>query len=119
MDGHHQLIICLVKSFEVVPLSLQGITMLSQNTIGTLGKDVIWQGLKIASPVVISIFFMNLIMGVMGRAVPQVNVLITSLPVNAMVSFLVILISIPLMLHQMDALSALTMQRLFMVLKGL
>lgn len=119
MDGHHQLIACVVKSFEVVPLSLDGINLLSKDAVGTLGKDVIWQGFKIAAPVVVAIFFMNLIMGIIGKAVPQVNVLITSLPVNVMVSFIVILVSLPLMIRQMDSLSSLTMERLFLVLKGM
>lgn len=119
MDGHHQLIGCLVKSFDMVPLSLQGIQLLSQSAVATLGGEVIWQGLKLASPVVISIFFVNLIMGVMGRAVPQVNVLITSLPVNALVSFFVILISLPLMIRQMEGLSEMTIERMFLVLRGM
>lgn len=117
MDGHHQLIAAVLRSYEVVPLSLEAIQLMSQKEISAFGAEVIWQGLKLAAPVVLSIFFMNLIMGIIGKAVPQVNVLITSLPVNALISFLVILISLPLMIKQMDGLTAMTMEKLFVVLR--
>ena len=66
----------------------------------------------------IAILFMNISMAVVGRAVPQINVLITSLPVNILVGFLALLISFPLIVWQMHDILEVTMTRVFQVLKS-
>jgi flagellar biosynthetic protein FliR len=48
------------------------------------------------------IMFVNGAMGVVGRAVPQVNVFVTSFPVNIMVGLSVFMVSIPLLLATME-----------------
>lgn len=119
LNGHYYLLAGIVQSFDVIPLSLKSINILTPQQLGQIGQEIIWAGIKIAAPVMAAIFFMNLVMGIMGRAVPQINVLITSLPVNVLVGLLVLMISLPLMVVGMDGLVELTATRLFQVMREL
>lgn len=96
IQGHHVLIAALFQSFEVVPLSQMTLKF------GGLGEFAIWCqalfeiALRVSAPVVSAVFLVNLGMGILGRAVPQINVFVTSFQVTIMVGFLVIMISLPL-----------------------
>jgi len=57
-------------------------------------------------------------MAVIGRAVPQINVLITSLPVNILVGFGVMIVGLPLFLWQLQDLLNLATTVVFKLLKA-
>ena len=119
INGHYYFIAGIVQSFDILPLSLKGINILTAQQIGPLGGEIIWAGVKIAAPVMATVFGLNIIMGIMGRAVPQINVLVTSLPVNVLVGLLVVMISIPMLLSNLEVLTEGTAARLFQVMKSL
>jgi flagellar biosynthetic protein FliR len=74
--------------------------------------------MKISAPILISILFMNVAMAVMGKAVPQINILITSLPVNFLTGFLVMFVVMPLLLWQMSELLQMTTEEVFKFIKS-
>ena len=117
INGHHLLMAGLVDTFRILPLSMEMINLDQLNSFGVFVSEIMAVGLKIASPVLISIFFMNMTMAIIGRTVPQINVLITSLPVNIMVGFIIMFVSVPLLVWQMHDLLELTTQRLFTLVK--
>ncbi len=119
MNGHHMFISGLVQSFEVFPMHALAMSFKSFSQFGSVVQEIVVVGTKIASPVLIAILFMNLSMGIVGRAVPQINVLITSLPVNILVGFLVLIVSVPLFVSEMDSLLTVMAERLFAFMKGL
>ncbi len=98
--GHHLLITALFQSFDLVQVNQTAIKF------GGLGEFVRWCGtlfeiaLKVSAPVVSSLFLVNLGMGILGRAVPQINVFVTSFQVTIMVGFLVVLVSMPLYFNE-------------------
>lgn len=118
IQGHHLLITALFQSFELISIS--------QTTVkfGGLGEFVVWCqtlfeiALRIAAPVVSSLFLVNLGMGILGRAVPQINVFVTSFQVTIMVGFLVLLISMPLYLNEVVRLLDTTQTELFKMMRS-
>jgi flagellar biosynthetic protein FliR len=48
------------------------------------------------------IFFLNVAMGIVGRAVPQINVLVTSLPVNILAGLVVMIVTLPALILGLD-----------------
>ncbi len=119
LNGHYYLITGIVHSFDVVPLSLKGFELLTPHSLALICQEIIWVGVKMSAPVMAALFFMNIVMGILGRAVPQINVLVTSLPVNILVGFFVVIISIPLLLVSMEEVSTMTATKLFQVMKEL
>ncbi|HEX4923131.1 MAG TPA: flagellar biosynthetic protein FliR [Bdellovibrionales bacterium] len=118
LNGHHIFISGLAKSYEILPVSLNALNMAALGSAGALAQSVTVMGLKLSAPVLVSIFCMNLAMGIIGRAVPQINVLVTSMPINILVGFFVLIISIPLLLTGMGELLNQTIAGVFGVLKG-
>ncbi|ATD54649.1 fused FliR family export protein/FlhB family type III secretion system protein [Clostridium chauvoei] len=96
IDGHHMLIKSLVESFILVPL---GKNILYTDTMMAL-IDIIAKyfaiGLKIAIPIVMIIIITDLCMGLISRAVPQINVMILGMPVKMLVGLIAVSISLTL-----------------------
>ena len=53
-------------------------------------------GLKIAFPVIAATFLIHLTMGILGRLVPQMNVLVTSFPLTISMGLLVLGFGLPM-----------------------
>ncbi|MCB0389748.1 MAG: flagellar biosynthetic protein FliR [Bdellovibrionales bacterium] len=117
IQGHHLFLMALNQSFQIVPVSNHLISFSEFEHFGVIVQQVMVIGLKMSAPVLVAILFMNLVMAVIGRAVPQINVLITSLPVNILVGFIVMIVALPLILAQMNDLLEVTAVNLFKILK--
>lgn len=99
--GHHYFLAGLAESFKTVPLTVLLPRLGTMGEFALLGQKVLEVGLLLSSPILVAILLVNFSMGVMGRAVPQINVLITSLPVNALVGLTVLVISLPFFLDSL------------------
>lgn len=119
LNGHHVFLEGLAKSFQLVPLSMVGanIGVFKETTV--LIQDVTIAGLQLSAPVMAVIFILNVFMGILGRAVPQINVLITSLPINVMAGLLLMILTIPVMLGETEGMMSLMAKHLFQILKAL
>lgn len=74
---------------------------------------------QIASPILVTILVLNISMGIIGRAVPQINVLITSLPLNILAGLLIVIVSLPLALGYMNQFHLQVADQVFGFIKGL
>ena len=95
VDGHLLVLLALGSSFQLIPpfgahLSaplLTDVTGLIQTTYRT--------GLKLAFPVMAATFLVHVSLGVLGRLVPQMNMLLTSFPVTISIGLLVLGLGLP------------------------
>jgi len=101
VNGHHYLIQGLVNSFSWAPAAQLTLNTSQFTGVGQMAQEVIELGLKFSAPVVISILGVNLILGVIGKTVPQLNVLVTSFPINILIGFVLLIITMPMMMDQM------------------
>ncbi len=118
LNGHHVFIEGLAKSFELAPLAMTGANSTAFRETTVFVHDVTVAGLQISAPVMVAIFLMNIFMGILGRAVPQINVLITSLPVNVLVGLGVMIVSIPVLLPETERLMKSMSEYLFQMMKA-
>jgi len=116
-NGHHLFIQGLAQSFDLVPISSMGIKFEGFSTLSLAVRDAFFMGIKMASPVIVTVFVTNLTMGLLGRAVPQLNVMMTSFQVTIVIAVSVFFISIPLFVNEMDGLLQMMAERFFSVLK--
>lgn len=93
--GHHIFLTAMSESFQILPLSASFTSLPSVETLSSLAQQVVVVGLKLSGPLIAIIFFMNVALGLVGRAVPQINVLITSFPANIMTGFFILLVTLP------------------------
>ncbi|AUJ33041.1 MAG: flagellar biosynthetic protein FliR [Liquorilactobacillus nagelii] len=95
MDFYQQLIIGVVRSFKIISLtggSADGATI--QGVVRLFCQAMV-MSLELAAPMVVAMLVVNLLLGVISRSIPQINVLMLSLPLQTVLSFLLMLLILP------------------------
>ena len=96
IDGHHLILMALAASFALIPpfsgqlhppLLADG-TQLMQNTFAL--------GLKLALPIMVMTVLVYLVLGIVGRTMPQMNVLFLGFPLTISIGLLVLGFGLPL-----------------------
>ena len=104
LDGHHIFFEAIMVSYQKVPI---------QGFLFTPGKiefllrimgNLVIIGVKLGSPIIISMLLANVIMGFMAHSIPQMNVFIVGFPFTIGLGLILIIIGIP---HMVDALTEL------------
>jgi flagellar biosynthetic protein FliR len=118
VNGHHYLITGLVRSYQWAPAAVLSLNVSQFTGVIQMSQEIIELGLRFSAPVVISILVINLVLGVIGKTVPQLNVLVTSFPINILVGLFLLIITMPMLLDQMGDFLALSTTRVFQFVKA-
>lgn len=101
INGHHEFISVIVKSFELFPLDRGFLHLENFAQVAMVGQEVLLLTIKMSAPMLVAMLVSNLGMGILGRAVPQINVLVTSFSVAIILGVALMLVSLPLSMGQM------------------
>ncbi|WP_297437955.1 fused FliR family export protein/FlhB family type III secretion system protein [uncultured Clostridium sp.] len=96
VDGHHMIIRMLSKSIEVIAL---GKNIIMQDSMGIMIEafaSYFVLGLRISIPLVLLIIISDIVMGLISRSVPQLNVMVVGMPIKIVVGVASFLISLPM-----------------------
>lgn len=94
IDGHHWLIRALLKSFELIPVfTIPGHFGSMQSWIKFFGQ-LFEVGLHLALPLMATLLITNLMLGMIARTMPQLNVFVVGLPIQIMVGILIMILMI-------------------------
>lgn len=95
IDGHLWLIQALAESYEAIPL-LGFLDMeIAYNTVVALAQDLFTIGMKLSLPVIATILLIDIGLGIVVRAVPQINVFVIGFPIKIFVGMLIIALAVP------------------------
>lgn len=98
IDAHHDIIYVFVKSYEILqPGSIHAENLVARAISG--GSKLFILALKLSAPVVIIMFVLNIVLGFLYKAAPQMNIFFIGYPVFIFVGFFVMLISIPVFIN--------------------
>lgn len=99
MNGHHKLIIGIQESFHLIKI---GENLIQNNFYYIIHVFVqcFTIGFKIAVPVILSLIFTDLIMGLISRSVPQLNVMIIGMPLKMLVGVVFFMIALPFIITE-------------------
>ncbi len=95
LNGHLFLLQALSLSYTAVPISGLKITGSAVQLFVHMTGLVFVAAIKIGAPVIISLFLTDVLMGIMSRMVPQVNVFFVGMPVAIGVGLFTLMASIP------------------------
>lgn len=98
INGHHMLIKSLVESFILVPIGQTIVSGESMMILIEVISKYFLIGLKIAIPIVLIMIITDLCMGLISRAVPQINVMVLGMPVKILVGLIAITIALPILI---------------------
>lgn len=97
IDGHHLMIQAALGSYQIVGVG--GATGVWEASFGqrliAISAQVIHYSLQLAAPVAISLFSVNVAFGVISKAMPQMNVLVLSFAVTALIGLTILFLGMP------------------------
>ena len=94
LGGHHFFIYSVIQTFDFVPLAgFHYSTNLGSYLLSLFGNIFI-VGLRIGAPVLITLFLTSIAVGLVSRAIPQMNVFMVSPPLQIIAGVGVIIISL-------------------------
>jgi flagellar biosynthetic protein FliR len=96
-NGHLAVIAVLIQSFQAFPVAPEPLAFVQQMQPQRWAAEVFSLGLWIALPLMGMLLFVNLVLGVISRVAPQINVFAVGFPVTLGVGLLGMLLTLPLM----------------------
>ncbi len=96
-NGHLLIIMTIKKSFDLIPP--YGFHLSENLGVGVihLSRDIFIIGLRLSAPVMAVVFFLNLTLGILSKAVPQLNMFVVGFAIIIAAGFVVMLITLPAM----------------------
>ena len=94
-NGHHLLLLIISKSYDSFPAgSIPTIPILTGGIIQA-GSAMLVAGLKLAAPIMAAFLILMVILAILARIVPEMNILFISLPMRVGLGFVMVLIFLP------------------------
>lgn len=102
LDGHHWIINALVLSYKTVPISEFFESGMTMGKIMQLFHGLFVSAIKIAAPIMIILFLVVIVAGLIGKAIPEINIMMLVFPMKIMVGFIVLGITFPFIVRAME-----------------
>jgi flagellar biosynthetic protein FliR len=94
-NGHHLLLLIISRSYDSFPAgSIPTIPVLAEGIISA-GSTMLLHGLKLAAPALAAFMMLMVVLAVLARMVPEMNILFISLPVRVGLGLLMVAIFMP------------------------
>jgi flagellar biosynthetic protein FliR len=102
ISGHHLIINAFAESFEVIPLG-------NFNNPGVVGEMIMRYSaymfiiaIKIASPIMITLFLIDISLGTIAKMMPTMNVFFVGMPIKNGVGIMMMAMSLPLFIYVIE-----------------
>jgi len=101
IDGHLLVIAALVQSFELIPVSAR-LDVVNFQNIAMAGNIMFMLALQISLPVLAAVLICNIVLGILARAAPQLNVMSIGFSITISVGLWVLWVSLPYFIAGID-----------------
>lgn len=95
-DGHHVLLEALIKSYDYIPIGQFRFTDSIVNQLIRILNHTFIYSFKICGPILAAIFLADILLGVLAKTMPQMNVFIVGMPLKIFVGIAILIITMPL-----------------------
>jgi flagellar biosynthetic protein FliR len=97
MNGHLMLTSAVLQSFSAFPVSTDILSFLNEIQPQTWGAELFKLGLWVSLPVVAMLILVNMVMGLVARVAPQMNIFSVGFPVSLSVGLTGLWLTLPMM----------------------
>ncbi len=99
LNGHHLFIEALAESYSVVPPGTLAITAGGvKHFMGVAGQMFVL-GVQLGAPLIVALLAANFSIGLVARAVPQVNIFVVGFPFTIALGMLLLMLAMPFFLE--------------------
>lgn len=96
INGHHLFIEGLYLSYRAIPINMLKLdSRLFEFNMG-MASNLFVAAIKIGAPLIVSLLLASVALGLVARAVPQMNVFFVGMPVKIGVGFMILAASLPI-----------------------
>ncbi|MCH7877878.1 MAG: flagellar biosynthetic protein FliR [candidate division Zixibacteria bacterium] len=95
INGHHLVISGLADSYRLVPLGTVAFGADAADLIMRITTVLFGMALKFAAPVLVTVFLVDVTMGVLARTIPQMNIFVIGIPIKIAASLIMLAASLP------------------------
>lgn len=99
LNMHHIVLEALIKSFDYIPLTLLNLGLFKVEGIVVLFSNIFELALNLAAPIIIVVLITDIVLGVISRTVPQINVLMLGMPLKSMVGFVITMFTLSYLMN--------------------
>jgi len=104
IDGHLAMFGALVQTFKTLPIAEVGLKSGGLQMLAAYGGVLCLHGLVMAMPITITLIIVNLSLGMLSKAAPQLNLFSIGFPVTLATGLFMVLIGLPGWLRAFDKL---------------
>ncbi|RZO90920.1 MAG: flagellar biosynthetic protein FliR [Limnobacter sp.] len=102
IDGHLLVIAAVVQSFELIPISAN-LSVVNSQSITLAGSIMFMLALQISLPVMAAVLISNIVLGILARAAPQLNVMSIGFSITIGVGLWILWVSLPYFIAGIDS----------------
>jgi flagellar biosynthetic protein FliR len=95
LDGHHVLFRAVVETFHLIPQGHLVMNEAFKDSLVKLVGNTLLFGIQLSAPMAACMLLVNIVYGVLGKALPQLNILTLSMASSALIGGFVLLITYP------------------------
>ena len=95
VDGHHLLFKAMVETFNLIPQGHFAMNEAFKNSMVHLVGNTLLFGLQLSAPMATCMLLVNIVYGILGKALPQLNILTLSMASSALIGGFVLLVTYP------------------------
>ncbi|MEI7810912.1 MAG: flagellar biosynthetic protein FliR [Ignavibacteria bacterium] len=99
INGHHYLIRAIVVSFKVISIGKYTVTEPAFQLLIKYSAMIFIIAIKMAAPIMVSFFLINLAEGIISRAIPQMQVFFVTQPLKIGIGFILLIASLPVYVY--------------------
>jgi flagellar biosynthetic protein FliR len=94
-NGHHLFLLIISRSYETFPAgSIPTMPVLAEGVV-LAGSTMLMAGLKLAAPILAAFLVLMVILAILARMVPEMNILFISLPMRVGLGLLMVVVFLP------------------------
>jgi flagellar biosynthesis protein FliR len=96
IDGHHAMLQGVRDSFDALPLLSVGVDRAVFDTVtGLLGGATVL-AIRLAAPMLVTMLIVDLVLGLIGKTMPQMNVMSAGLTLRSVVGMVIVIVGLSL-----------------------
>lgn len=93
-NAHHDVLRAFAASYEALPLGTGGVAESLGATVTRMFGLMFVLGVRLAAPLVITLLLVEVVLGILARVAPTLNLMVNAAPIRLTVGWLVLLVTI-------------------------
>lgn len=118
-NAHHYFIKAIIKSFELIPIGEIVLSPDLYNNFIAFFNEFFITALKIAAPFFFVLLLTNVVLGILARTAPQLNLFVIGFPLKIILGLLVLFITLTVFSAVSDSIIDKTIKFMDQIIKGM